>query len=264
MLSLPKNRSSLRPIAVLAAGLLLPATLPSQAFAEDRLSLVMPRDGEMTGAPQGGHEDAFLPKEPFESSFGTDGSNANRVNVQLERADNHETLTMDLPLDGQLGPDDAQAVAHFLRCRRTGRERPIDQGVLALLADLAAEWPHRTLEIISGFRAPPYGAPHSKHFKGQAIDLRIPGVRTTALRDYVWRQNRGVGVGYYQKENFVHMDSRPEAQERAWSGSQEGGPEQLNPRWARRARRLPPIPRAAPEAPPLPYAFAPATSRGTL
>jgi hypothetical protein len=123
--------------------------------------------------------------------------------------------------------------------------------VLAMLADVASHWPERTIEIISGFRAPPYGAPHSKHFRGEAIDLRLPGVRTTTLRDYLWRENHGVGVGYYKKENFVHIDSRPDANDRAWSGSEEGGPEELNPRWARKARRTLPPPKANPRSIPL-------------
>ena len=86
---------------------------------------------------------------------------------------------------------------HFFRCRRTGKHRPLDAGMLALLADIAQRWPGRIIEVISGYRAPPFGAPHSRHFLGHAIDLRVRGVRTAKVRDYVWREHQGVGVGHY-------------------------------------------------------------------
>jgi len=224
----------------------------------------MPRGGEMTGKLPGDHRFSPADDDPFESMHAKPNTGRAFVKVHLERADNHEIMTFNLPLDGRLDPDDAKVIAYFFRCRRTGRQRSINPGVLALLADVAVQWPERTIEIISGFRAPPYGAPHSKHFRGLAIDLRIRGVRTTALRDYLWREHRGVGIGYYRKENFVHMDSRPAAHERAWSGSEEGGPTRPNPRWARKARRVPPTPRITPESLVQPYAFAPTPGSRTF
>jgi hypothetical protein len=61
-------------------------------------------------------------------------------------------------------------------------------------------------------------------------------VRTSALRDFVWREHRGVGVGYYSGENFVHMDTRS-GDDTAWSAHSEDKPPEYNPRWAKRARR---------------------------
>jgi hypothetical protein len=111
-------------------------------------------------------------------------------------------------------------------------------GVLALLADVAHRWPNRTIEVISGFRAPPFGAPHSKHFRGHAIDLRVKGVRTSVLRDYVWRGHTEVGVGHYPETNFVHMDWRPGEPDTAWTATDEDGTPNYHPRWAKRARQL--------------------------
>lgn len=265
MLSLLESRSSLRLTAVFTAGVLLLFPLPSRASADDEiLSLVSPRDGEMTGGTSFDSDPSSIVDELFEPRPASTETGRPSTRVHLERVDTHDVMTMDLPLDGRLTPEDEKTVARFFRCRRTGKQRPMNPGVLALLADVAVRWPERTIEIISGFRAPPYGAPHSKHYKGEAIDLRVAGIRTTVLRDYVWRQNNGVGVGYYQKENFVHMDSRPDAHDRAWSGSEEGGPEELNPRWARKARRNLPTPKATPPATPLAYRHAPTTHGGTF
>ena len=98
-----------------------------------------------------------------------------------------------------------------------------------------SKWPGRVIEVISGYRAPPFGAPHSRHFLGHAIDLRVRGVRTAKVRDYVWREHQGVGVGHYSAGNFLHVDSRDE--DTAWSAREETADANYRPRWAKRARR---------------------------
>jgi uncharacterized protein YcbK (DUF882 family) len=40
---------------------------------------------------------------------------------------------------------------------------------------------------------------------GEAIDIRIPGVPTSKLRDAALALGRG-GVGYYPETGFVHVD----------------------------------------------------------
>lgn len=265
--SLPENTFSQRPTATLAVIAILLATLPARA--DEQLALLMPsaadvRDVELD--PGFSAERFSSDREPAETSTPTP-TDPGLVKVSLVRIDNQESITLQLPADGRVGPDDARALEHFLRCRRTGKHRTIDAGVLALLADVAAHWPDRSIQIVSGFRSPPYGVPHSKHFKGHAIDLRIPGVRTTVLRDYVWRNHHGVGVGYYKRENFVHMDSRPGTVDMAWTGSEEGGPELLNPRWARKARKVPPTPTPTPSPTPTqdaqPVSYTPSNICGT-
>jgi uncharacterized protein YcbK (DUF882 family) len=46
---------------------------------------------------------------------------------------------------------------------------------------------------------------HSLHMQAEAIDIRLPGVPTSDLRDAALRLRRG-GVGYYSASNFVHVD----------------------------------------------------------
>jgi uncharacterized protein YcbK (DUF882 family) len=160
-----------------------------------------------------------------------------RVTLNLENVNSEERATFFIGAGGEMAPEQVAAVAHFFRCRRTGREMKINPGVLAMLVDVGKRWPGRTIEVVSGFRAPPYGAPHSKHFRGHAIDLRVKGVRSATVRDFVWREHKEVGVGYYLHENFVHMDFRPGEQDMAWTATEEDGPLQYNPRWSVKARR---------------------------
>jgi uncharacterized protein YcbK (DUF882 family) len=162
------------------------------------------------------------------------------VKVALRNVNTEEAATFHIGAEGEMYPAEAIALEHFFRCRRTGREMPMAPGVLAMLADVAGHWPGRTIEVISGYRAAPFGAPHSKHFRGHAIDLRVRGVRTAALRDYVWRGHHQVGVGHYPETNFVHMDWRPGEPDMAWTAADEEGTPVYNPRWASRARHLRP------------------------
>jgi len=232
-----RNQWSRRFGALTLAAVTASAPLPSEA-ASELLSPIVTLDSIASDpAPE---------PEISPTTMTTDSAPAQervevpRVRAHLEIVGSAETATIDLPIDGNLSPAEAREVAHLLRCRRTHRERTIDPGVLAFLADVAMHWPEHSIQIVSGFRAPPYGAPHSKHFEGQAIDLRVHGVRTTRLRDYLWREHRGLGLGFYEREDFVHMDRRPGEPDQAWTGSDEGGAQDYSPRWALRARRNPP------------------------
>jgi uncharacterized protein YcbK (DUF882 family) len=41
--------------------------------------------------------------------------------------------------------------------------------------------------------------------QAMAIDIRVPGTKTSELRDAALSLHRG-GVGYYQRSDFVHVD----------------------------------------------------------
>ena len=70
--------------------------------------------------------------------------------------------------------------------------------------------------VISAYRSPETNAARaatpgsgvaqgSLHVKGQAIDVRVPGVPLERLRDAAIGLKAG-GVGYYPKSDFVHVD----------------------------------------------------------
>jgi uncharacterized protein YcbK (DUF882 family) len=155
--------------------------------------------------------------------------------VTLENVNTNERATFHIAPSGYVRASEAVALENFFRCRRTGKHKPIRPDTLVLLADISRKWPNRVIEVISGYRSPPFGAPHSRHFLGHAIDLRVRGVRTAKVRDYVWAQHQGVGVGHYSAGNFLHVDSRDE--DTAWSAREETADANYRPRWAKRARR---------------------------
>jgi uncharacterized protein YcbK (DUF882 family) len=108
---------------------------------------------------------------------------------------------------------------HFLRDHRTGDVRHFDPRLFDLLYDLAESLHHAggEIDVICGYRTPwsneflrsrsPHSgvAEHSLHMQAEAIDIRMPGIPTSQLRDAALQLHRG-GVGYYSASNFVHVD----------------------------------------------------------
>jgi uncharacterized protein YcbK (DUF882 family) len=114
-------------------------------------------------------------------------------------------------------PSAVAELDHFLRDHRTGDVYQLNPHVFDLLHDLTAAVgrPDTAIDIVCGYRTPksndflrrttPGVALHSLHMEGEAIDIRIPGVATSEVRDAALTLHRG-GVGYYPVSNFVHVD----------------------------------------------------------
>ncbi|HEY5055644.1 MAG TPA: DUF882 domain-containing protein, partial [Acidobacteriaceae bacterium] len=93
----------------------------------------------------------------------------------------------------------------------------------ALMARLGR--PTGIIDIVCGYRSPWSNnylrtlgpstgvAEHSQHMLAKAIDIRVPGVGTAALRNAALALHAG-GVGYYPVSQFVHVDVGPV---RTWS-----------------------------------------------
>jgi len=115
-------------------------------------------------------------------------------------------------------PQALGALNHFLRDHYTGEVGAIDPGVFELLYRVQREFGGtRTFEVISGYRCPATNgrlretrgggvARHSLHMEGRAIDVRLPGVSLADLRDAAQSLRVG-GVGFYPREQFVHLDT---------------------------------------------------------
>jgi uncharacterized protein YcbK (DUF882 family) len=108
---------------------------------------------------------------------------------------------------------------HYLRDHRTGEVRHFDPHLFDLLYDLTASVNDSggEIDIVCGYRTPWSNeflrnrsahtgvARHSLHTQAEAIDIRLLGIPTSAVRDAALRLQRG-GVGYYRDSNFVHLD----------------------------------------------------------
>ena len=108
-------------------------------------------------------------------------------------------------------------INHYMRDFRTEESYPIDAALLDFLHDLKMSTGHNgTFEVISGYRSPKTNAKlrnksngvakRSLHMQGKAIDIRLTGFDTRLLHKAAKKQARG-GVGYYQKSNFIHVDT---------------------------------------------------------
>ena len=128
-----------------------------------------------------------------------------------------ETLDIVYRENGNYLPDALAEVNRLLRDFRTGDVHVIDPALLDLLHDIrVATGSSRRYEIISAYRSPVTNrmlasrssgvADRSLHIVGQAIDVRLPGVRTSDLRRAALARAGG-GVGYYPESDFVHIDT---------------------------------------------------------
>lgn len=151
-----------------------------------------------------------------------------------------ERLELELPLDGNVSPGDADAIARLMSDPASGRTRHIATGTLVLLADISARFPEHEIEVVSAVRAEPERTrdriKHSKHWDGHAIDLRVRDVKLAEVRDAVWKNHHDVGVGWYPAEGFIHVDYRPDVHDTAWTQPRYNADYVYNPHWSRAAR----------------------------
>jgi uncharacterized protein YcbK (DUF882 family) len=116
-------------------------------------------------------------------------------------------------------PEALAELDHYLRDHRTGEVRHFDPHLFDLLYDLTASVNDSggEIDVVCGYRTPWSNeilrtrsgntgvARHSLHIQAEAIDIRLPGIPTSTVRDAALRLQRG-GVGYYRDSNFVHVD----------------------------------------------------------
>lgn len=122
-------------------------------------------------------------------------------------------------------PPALDEINRFLFDFRTGDTAEMDPQLLDLIYDVRqALGSNGTYQVVSAYRSPKTNemlrgrsqktgvAKNSQHLLGKAIDVRLEGVKTAALRDKALAMRRG-GVGFYEASDFVHMDTgRP----RSW------------------------------------------------
>jgi uncharacterized protein YcbK (DUF882 family) len=120
---------------------------------------------------------------------------------------------------GDYQPQALEELNYIMRDFRANAVKPIDPRVYDLLHELGGTLEtDQPFHIISGYRSPQTNAllrerggastgvaSHSLHMVGQAIDIRVPGVKLDQLRNAATSLKIG-GVGFYPDLNFVHVD----------------------------------------------------------
>ncbi len=140
---------------------------------------------------------------------------------QLSFYHTHTRLSLDVVYyaNGEYVESALDEINRFLKDFRTGEVAAMNPQLLDLLHDVRNELgTDAAFEVISAYRSPRTNemlrattkgvAKKSQHLAGNAIDVRLRGVRTATLRDTALRMERG-GVGFYPSSDFVHMDMGP-------------------------------------------------------
>jgi uncharacterized protein YcbK (DUF882 family) len=120
-------------------------------------------------------------------------------------------------ISGEYDPGALKDLNWILRCHYTGQVHDIDKDVIEFVNLVDKRCGGRNeIQIISGYRSPEYNkklinegrhvVKNSLHLAGKAMDIRIPGVDLSKLRDEALKLKLG-GVGYYKQSDFVHLDS---------------------------------------------------------
>ncbi len=139
----------------------------------------------------------------------------------------NEHISLIYSTHGRYVPQALDRLNHFLRDHYTGDVGAIDPGLFDILhrLALALDAPRQPFHVISCYRCPATNdrlratggggvAKRSLHMDGKAIDIRLPAVPLTQLRDAALSLKAG-GVGYYPREQFVHIDT---GRVRHWRG----------------------------------------------
>lgn len=130
----------------------------------------------------------------------------------------HERTALVYAIGNHFVPTALNHLNHFLRDHYSGEVGNMDPELFNLLHRVRRELESKhPFEVISGYRSPHTNerlrttrgggvAKRSLHMDGKAIDVRLPGVSLTDLRDAA-RSLKAGGVGFYRRENFVHIDT---------------------------------------------------------
>ena len=151
----------------------------------------------------------------------TGGDNRNDRTLKFYNTHTRENMVVTYWRNGHYDHDALDHINTYLRDHRSGHVHEMNFKLMNLLYDLGQQL-HRShpdvdivFNVISGYRSPKTNAmlrangggqaKNSQHMYGNAIDIRVPGIDISEIRDTAWCMQRG-GVGYYRGSDFVHVD----------------------------------------------------------
>jgi uncharacterized protein YcbK (DUF882 family) len=146
--------------------------------------------------------------------------------IKLFNTHTNETVSVVFKRGDDFDAKALEKLNHVTLDHRSGESHEMDAGLFDQLFDLAqACGVAPDFEVISGYRSPESNAKmaaregsgvakKSLHMQGRAIDVRLRKCATSKLRDLALEAKKG-GVGYYQRSDFVHVDT---GSFRTWTG----------------------------------------------
>lgn len=138
--------------------------------------------------------------------------------LTLKHLHTHETERFSAGSIDRLNKQDIKRFNHFMRDHHNGQIGKMDPSLIFHLMALqrslgSAGTP---FEVLSAYRSDQTNAKlrrrskrvavKSMHLRGQAIDIRLPGVTLSDLHMAALDQKAG-GVGLYKRSKFIHFDT---------------------------------------------------------
>ena len=201
---------STRALSVLAVGVCVVTTagVAAALHAESRhaIPVSVPVPAEAAAPVQ--HSPLHLVGQPYE--------------LRLHHLHTGEDIDVVYRVGNQYVPSAIEKLNHFLRDHRTQDVSHYDPREFDVLHETLARLGRQNtvIDVVCGYRTPWSNnflrtrtavtgvAQHSQHMLAKAIDIRVPGVSTSRLRDAAMSLGAG-GVGYYPISQFVHVDVGP-------------------------------------------------------
>jgi len=191
-------------------------TLLSSALALTTLCLTAPICGARETSPD---------LKPIATT--TPAPTGQKYELKLYHLHTGESLDVVYRIGDTYIPAAMDQLNHFLRDHRTEDQSHYDPKEFDLLHSLMAKLGKSSsvIDVVCGYRTPWSNnflrtrsadtgvAKNSQHMQAKAIDIRVPGVSTSRLRNTALSLHAG-GVGYYPISQFVHVDVGPVRQ---WS-----------------------------------------------
>lgn len=137
--------------------------------------------------------------------------------LRMENAHFAETLEVRYrDADGRYDDAALAEIARFFRSRSDDRSGPMSLRLIELLDYVEDHYRPRQMILVSGYRSPDFNqalragghrvAQASMHTEGMAADVQPVGLDLRRLWNTLRREQLG-GVGLYQSEGFVHLDT---------------------------------------------------------
>ena len=150
------------------------------------------------------------------SSTETAVANGDTRTLNLYHSHTGKSIQATFRVNGAYDPAVLEKLNYFLRDWRNNDVTHMDPRLFDTVWEVyRTAGATQPIEVVSAYRSPETNAmlrarskavaEHSQHILGKAMDSRITGLSMEQIREIGMRLQRG-GVGYYQRENFVHLD----------------------------------------------------------
>jgi uncharacterized protein YcbK (DUF882 family) len=145
-------------------------------------------------------------------------ANGDTRTLSFYHTHSQERITVTFKRDGRYDKDGLKKLNHFLRDWRNQKETTMEPRLFDVVWEVQKDaGSDAAIQIISAYRSPETNeklrsrskgvAKHSQHMLGRAMDIHVPDVSMSKIREAGLRLQRG-GVGFYptSAKPFVHLD----------------------------------------------------------